>query len=57
MDEQQLQQSEPRLAAQADDEISDDELDTVAGGLARIWMGDTTIVSGHPEPGAPARRT
>ncbi|HEX8271363.1 MAG TPA: hypothetical protein VF615_01855 [Longimicrobiaceae bacterium] len=57
MDEQHLPQSEPRLAARVEDEISDDELDDVAGGLARIWMGEATIVAGRPEPGPGARRS
>lgn len=51
MDEQQLPRNEPYLATQVEDEISDDELDGVAGGLARIWMGDATIVAGRDERG------
>jgi hypothetical protein len=56
MDEQPLPQSEPRFTARVEDEISDDELDDVAGGLARIWMGEATIVAGREEPGTATRR-
>lgn len=42
-------QSEPYLAPQPVDEISDAELDAVAGGLARIWMGEATLVAGREE--------
>lgn len=56
MDEQQLSRSEPYLATQVEDEISDDELDGVAGGLARIWMGEAPIVAGRGERGPAAER-
>ncbi len=49
MDEKLQPQSDPRPAARADDEISDADLDEVAGGLARIWMGTATLVDGREE--------
>ncbi len=56
MDEQQLSRSDPYLATQVEDEISDAELDAVAGGLARIWMGEATIVPAREEHGPTAAR-
>jgi len=49
MDEKRQPQSDPRPTALADGEISDAELDGVAGGLARIWMGEATLVAGREE--------
>lgn len=45
MDEQHPSPPEPSVASRAEDEVSDAELDAVAGGLARIWMGDATLVA------------
>jgi hypothetical protein len=49
MDEKRQPQSDPRPDAHADGEISDADLDGVAGGLARIWMGEATLVAGREE--------
>lgn len=40
MDEQKPQQSEPRLPPAPDAELSDADLEDVAGGLARVWLGE-----------------
>jgi hypothetical protein len=57
MDELLQPRSEPYLATQVEDEIPDDELDGVAGGLARIWMGEAPVVDGRGERGPTDART